>query len=116
MKLRPRVIHVYGRNLHDETNVPSTPSSKDDTSNLFGDTFGRWGNLTQDIEEEIVENIKAGTLLAGLDGSVTKGQGAYSFGFFDPSSQPIYLYHGMIYLIQCGVTEMTRFMMISKKN
>ena len=97
MKSRPQVIHVYGRNLYEETHTPSTTSSKDDTSNLFGDTFGRWGNLTQDIEEEIVENIKAGTLLAGLDGSVTKGQGAYSFGFFDPSSTPIYLYHGPVH-------------------
>ena len=34
-----------------------------------------------------------GEVIIGLDGSITDGCGAYSFGFFTPQADPIYLYH-----------------------
>ena len=35
--------------------------------------------------------------MMGLDGSVTNGMGAYSFGFFSKKADPIFLYHGPVH-------------------
>jgi len=44
-----------------------------------------------------VDGIRNGDIMMGLDGSVTNGMGAYSFGFFSKKADPIFLYHGPVH-------------------
>lgn len=98
-KGRPKPIYIY-----DQCQPPHgngyDPTQRDiqDFENMWNTVFGDWTNVISDeVEEKIVDGLCRGEVIIGLDGSVTDGCGAYSFGFFTPQAEPIYLYHGPVH-------------------
>ena len=98
-KGRPKLIYVYTSPLVPENGFIETIQRNNTTAPEFNwaAVFGEWDTVDEQIELELVTRIKNGKLLAGLDGSVTNGKGAYSFGLFSEESTPIYLHHGPIH-------------------
>ena len=98
-KGRPRVIHLY-HSLHRNPNTESNDSMNTPipmTNDWSTRIFGKFVLKNKDVEKDIIHHINNGSILVGLDGSVTLGKGAYSFGFFRADSTPLYLHHGPVH-------------------
>ena len=80
IKGRPHPIFFYlNENSTSEStdNSPSTPMN----SQFWKSIFGTWESKDPTVEENIIHGLEKGEIIMGLDGSVTNGHGAYSFGF-----------------------------------
>jgi len=94
-KGRPKPIFFYSSAI----NARGPPDDSSVISNLafWNSVFGNWDILDPPIEAQIIDGIKMGDVIMGLDGSVTSGYGAYSFGFFTSNAEPIFLHHGPVH-------------------
>jgi len=97
-KGRPKIIYVYDhQSQNDESSLHTSSVRFGESTFDWRCVFGEWNTVDTSVEKEIIEKIKTGSLLAGLDGSVTDGKGAFSFGLFMPDSKPLLLHHGPVH-------------------
>ena len=98
-KNRPRIVYSYppypdfSPVQQESTTLYQLPI----LTSAWNKIFGALPDLSEDKEIEIIQGIQNGTIIIGLDGSVTKGLGAYSFGFFDQEASSIYMSHGLVH-------------------
>ena len=95
-KGRPKPIFFYNHMGTSENNS-NYNEAREQNSLIWHTVFGDWSKLNPDTEQKLVQDICNGEIIMGLDGSVTNGKGAYSFGFFTKTADPIFLYHGPVH-------------------
>jgi len=99
-KDRPKIIFVCEScsNSSDKSTNTLNAGSYLSNQHFWGKIFGSWNDsLTPAVEKIIVQEICDGNILLGLDGSVTGGMGAYSFGIFTSDSNALYMHHGPLH-------------------
>jgi len=98
-KGRPKPIYFYDKcPPTNETQSASPRKNMQHNENIWKTIFGDWTTALQDdVKQKLIDGLCNGEVIIGLDGSVTDGCGAYSFGFFTPQADPIYLYHGPVH-------------------
>jgi len=96
IKNNPKIIYIYDDNSTSRTESDYDKENEGSPGHDWKHIFGTWDS-DETVETNIAGRIKSGKILTGLDGSVTNGMGAYSFGIFTEDATPIYEHHGPVH-------------------